>query len=71
MNTASDALSQILSAVSYPCPKAKLVEAAKKRGANESILAALRQIPDKNYTSLEDVQKVMSKNSNAADMLKH
>jgi hypothetical protein len=71
MNTASDALNQILSTVSFPCPKAKVIEAAKKRGASDAMLASLRQIPDKNYTSSEDVQKVLSKSSNASDMLKH
>jgi hypothetical protein len=70
MSTASDVLNQILSTVSYPTPKAKLIEAARKQRADNSILAALRQIPDKNYTSSEDVQKVLSKNLNFADLLK-
>ncbi len=70
MDTASDVLNQILSTVAFPTPKAKLIEAAKKRGANESVLAALRQIPDKNYTSLEDVQKVLNKNVNTSSSIK-
>jgi hypothetical protein len=70
MNTTSDALNQILSTVSFPTPKAKLIEAAKKQSANETVLAALRQIPDKNYTSVEDVQKVLSKNTNTSSSLK-
>lgn len=47
---------QLLDHVPYPVGKAQLVQFAQQHNANEQILTILNHLPDKTYSSSEDVQ---------------
>lgn len=50
-----------LGGVDYPAKKDDLVNNAEQSGADESVLAALRDIPDKEYDSPAEVSKEVAK----------
>lgn len=50
-----------LGGVDYPAKKDDLVSNAEKSGADDSVLDALRNIPDKEYDSPADVSKAVAK----------
>ncbi len=50
-----------LGGVDYPAKKDDLVNNAEQSGADESVLAALRSIPDKEYDSPAEVSKEVAK----------
>ena len=46
-----------LGGVGYPADKEDLVQNAKKKDANDRVLSALKDLPDKQYESPADVNK--------------
>ena len=46
-----------LGGVDYPADKEDLVENAEKKDANDKVLSALKDLPDKKYESPADVNK--------------
>ncbi|MGH8935604.1 MAG: DUF2795 domain-containing protein [Acidimicrobiia bacterium] len=62
METAGPAEVQgYLEQVDYPTTKAELLEAARRVGANPATLAALAQLPDRDYGSRADVSDALGK----------
>jgi len=55
MQTSSIEVRNILKSMNYPLMKRDLVQQAKKHGASYAIIEALENIPDKRYTSADDV----------------
>jgi hypothetical protein len=55
MPTSSIEVRNILKSMNYPLTKKDLVQQAKKHGASYDIIEALENIPDKGYTSANDV----------------
>ena len=53
-------IQKALGGVSYPAQKNDLVSNAESSGADDSVLEALRGIPDKEYESPADVSKAVS-----------
>lgn len=49
------AVKQYFSGLQYPVNKQNLVEFARSKGANQTILSLLGQIPDKQYQSEQEV----------------
>jgi trans-2-enoyl-CoA reductase len=52
-----DSVHNALRDTEYPAEKRDLVEHAKQHGASDDVLDALKQMPDKVYTSAADVDK--------------
>ena len=52
-------LKKTLVEVDYPTSKHNLVKYAELKGADETILRALKRLPDKQYETLENVRKAM------------
>lgn len=48
-----------LKGVNYPVKKAQIVENARKQGADEEILSALKKLPDQEYNSPVAVSKAI------------
>lgn len=48
---------KFLKDVKYPAKKQDLIEHAKKNNASNKVLETLENIPDKEYTKAEDVNK--------------
>lgn len=55
MPTSSIEIRNILKSMNYPLTKKDLVQQAKKHGASYEIIEVLENIPDKGYTSANDV----------------
>ena len=51
---------KFLSGIDYPAKKADLVDAAEKAGADDTVLDALRGLPDKDYDAPTDVSESIS-----------
>ncbi len=49
-----------LGGVDYPADKEDLVKNAEKKDANDKVLSALKDLPDKRYESPADVNKEIS-----------
>jgi hypothetical protein len=54
-------LQKYLKGLDYPVSKQQLIEAAKKNGADENVLATLQQLPDKKYDAPVDVSEEVGK----------
>lgn len=50
-----------LSGMDYPASRERLIEHARKNGAGDDILGALRQLPDREYDGPNAVSKEMSR----------
>ncbi|MEN3297578.1 MAG: hypothetical protein V7642_6831 [Burkholderiales bacterium] len=50
-----------LKGVDYPVDKRKLLETARKEGADENILKTLEQLPEKKYDAPVDVSQEIGK----------
>ncbi|MBI5163393.1 MAG: DUF2795 domain-containing protein [Magnetospirillum sp.] len=48
---------QTLAGIDFPCNKAKIVEYARSKNANQDLIKALDGMPDDQYTSMADVFK--------------
>ncbi|MBW7851448.1 MAG: DUF2795 domain-containing protein [Rhodospirillales bacterium] len=46
-----------LEGIDFPCDKQKLVEYARRKGANQDTVSVLEQLPNERYTSMADVFK--------------
>ncbi|WP_048105825.1 DUF2795 domain-containing protein [Methanosarcina barkeri] len=57
METNPNQVQKFLEDVSYPAKKQDLIEHAKKNNASNKVLETLENIPDKEYTRAEDVNK--------------
>lgn len=55
METSSIEVRNILKNLNYPLTKKNLVQQAQKHGASGEIIKVLEDIPDKEYTSANDV----------------
>ena len=52
-------LQRYLGGVDYPCRKADLVSAATRNGADQSLIDALNELPDEEYSGPHRVQDAM------------
>lgn len=52
---------KFLGGVDYPASKQELVDTAKDQGADDNVMNALKQIPDREYDAPTDVTKELSK----------
>lgn len=57
METNPTQVQKFLGDVIYPAKKQDLIEHAKKNNASDKVLETLENIPDKEYTRAEDVNK--------------
>lgn len=57
METNPNQVQKFLGDVTYPAKKQDLIEHAKKNNASNKVLETLENIPDKEYTRAEDVNK--------------
>jgi hypothetical protein len=57
METNPNKIQKFLEDVTYPAKKQDLIEHAKKNNASNKVLETLENIPDKEYTRAEDVNK--------------
>jgi hypothetical protein len=48
-------IQKYLSGIDYPTDKRGLLEAARRNGADESVLNILNELPEKNYSSPQEV----------------
>ncbi|WP_323958716.1 DUF2795 domain-containing protein [Arthrobacter sp. JZ12] len=53
-------IQKALGGISYPASREDLVNNAENSGADDSVLEALRNIPDQEYESPADVSKAVS-----------
>jgi hypothetical protein len=49
-------LNQVLSQIQYPIGKDQLVQFAQQHGANDQIMGALQQLPDKTFNSQQELE---------------
>jgi hypothetical protein len=52
-------LDKFLSDVTFPAEKQDLITAARDKGAPDSVNAAMDRIPDRSYTSTDDVMNAL------------
>ena len=57
MQTSPAQIQKFLENVDYPAKKQDLIEQAKKHNASNEVLQDLNKIPDKEYSSFDDVSK--------------
>jgi hypothetical protein len=50
-----------LSGISYPATKEQLVEHARKNHADDDVLSALQDIPDREYSGPDQVSKAVAR----------
>lgn len=50
-------ISKNLKGIHFPASRKDLVERARKNGANEEVLRAIREMPDQSYSNMADVMK--------------
>ena len=55
-----------LNGIDYPADKNELVDHAEENGAPDEVMAILRQLADKQYTSPADVEKEFGRIKSAA-----
>ncbi len=55
MNIDLGFVNQILSQAHFPIGKNDLIQFAQQRGANDQIIGALQQLPDKTFNSAQDI----------------
>lgn len=48
---------KVLEKVNFPAKKSDILEEAKKQGVQDSILANLDMLPDREYKSIDDVRQ--------------
>ncbi len=48
---------RVLEGIDYPADKQKLIQTARDHNAPESMLSAIQKMPDKQYTSADDVTR--------------
>ncbi|MGC4935455.1 DUF2795 domain-containing protein [Gordonia sp. DT30] len=53
------ALQKALGGISYPSSKDGIVKTAEGNGADDTVLSALRKLPDQQFTGPDDVQKAV------------
>jgi hypothetical protein len=56
MNIDPNLVNQILNKLPYPIGKTQLIQAAQQHGANAQIMGVLQLLPDKTYTSSQDLE---------------
>jgi hypothetical protein len=56
MNIDPGRVDQVLNALPYPLDKTKLIEMARRMGANDQMVSALNRLPDKTFNSAQDVK---------------
>jgi hypothetical protein len=52
-------MEKFLSGVTFPAEKQDLITAARDKGAPDSVTAAMDRIPDRSYTSTDDVMNAL------------
>ena len=52
---------KFLGGIDYPASKQKLVDTAKKQGADDRVLNLLKKLPDKQYDGPTDVTQAIGK----------
>jgi Protein of unknown function (DUF2795) len=50
-----------LSGISYPATREQLIERARKNDADDEVLSALQDIPDREYSGPDQVSKAVAK----------
>ncbi|THA63807.1 DUF2795 domain-containing protein [Streptomyces sp. A0958] len=63
MNANPIELQKCLSGVGYPAGKDAIVEQARKNGAGDEVMAALKGLPEKQYESPAEVNKEVAQES--------
>ena len=53
----ASSIQKVLEGIDYPADKQKLMQAARDHNAPESMLNTIQKMPDKQYTSPEDVTR--------------
>jgi hypothetical protein len=56
MNIDANLFNQILSKLPYPISKTQLLQTAQQYGASAQIMSVLQRLPDKTYTSSQDLE---------------
>lgn len=60
MNINSDQVNQVLNMLPYPLSKDTLVQQARQHGVSDQIVSMLDKLPNKTFTSADDVKSAMS-----------
>ena len=50
-------IAQRLAGIGFPADRSKLIDYARKNNANDTLLEAMKKMPDEQYTSMADVFK--------------
>mgnify|MGYP005833062971 CR=1 FL=1 len=50
-------ISKNLSGIDFPSDKSHLIDYARSKGANEDVINALQQMPERNYQNMADVER--------------